>query len=783
MQSDLKFFYEQYLINCIGQQCAKTREHIDKYRAYFANNRHSSGFSDTWKQLTFALSANRSEGAYIYDLDGNKYLDITMGFGVHLFGHSPLFIKEAIVKQLEKGISLGPVHQDAAETAALICQLTNNERCAFFNSGTEAVMVALRLARAATGRSKIIIFEGAYHGTHDSLLAIKQHPVTKEAIGSIPGISPSLLQDTILLPFGKKESIDFIERHGSEIAAVLTEPVRSRYPEEVNPTFLHQLQQLCVANNICFILDEVITGFRVSNGGAKAVFGLDTDMVVYGKVLGGGLPIGVVAGKKKYLNYIDGGNWRFSDTSFPNSPTTFVAGTFCHHPLAMATSRATLLFLQANNNELQDTLNQKTTEFCRSINDFCQANRFPVQVDHFGSMFRLQVKGKNRILYHALLKEKIYIWEGRTCFLSGAHQPDDLDHLESAIKKSFVETRSAGFFAVIGPGEKIRHTNAFFLQTAFEVNEQLDISSIHFAFNFACETIQATNNINLQREFIFIPHPGSENTLHEIPRKKTADLRLIISYQGTKTLFQLQFSKIHFDGWSLNLFTQFLSNCFLSLEKGQPLPVNKFLPISFFEKWVNADPYKKSDLELFAASTIHLHLPVIKARYRGTLFEYLLSCFAISLGEGEFIIGVPVSGQLVSRYIRTVGACTCQVPLSLCITKKTTMPGLMSEVSNQLLKAKKDFRKFYNKEHQPYRIVFNMDDPGNNFSFANRQTTFVNSDDTHTCHDLVCNVMVEPGGLHVSVKYKQDAATSEKILNKFSKLLTQEHEDIFTYSK
>src|SRR6185503_1802480 len=223
MNTDLRNFYEQHLGDCISQQCKSTREHIDAYRKHFANNRHSAGYSDAWKQLTFALTGNRSEEAYLFDLDGNKYIDIAMGFGVHLFGHSPAFIRDAINAQLEKGFSLGPVYSGAAETAAMICRMTRNERCAFFNSGTEAVMVALRLARAATGKSRIVVFEGAYHGTHDSLLAIKQHPVTREAIGSIPGIPGSLVQDTILLPFGKPESLNFIDKHAAGIAGVITE--------------------------------------------------------------------------------------------------------------------------------------------------------------------------------------------------------------------------------------------------------------------------------------------------------------------------------------------------------------------------------------------------------------------------------------------------------------------------------------------------------------------------------------------------------------------------------
>jgi len=272
MNTSLKDFYQEYLIACVSKQCRQTKLHIDKYRQFFANNRHSAGFSENIKEATFAMTIKKAEGCRVYDLDDNEYLDITMGFGVHLFGHSPSFIKEAILQQLDNSSALGPIYTNAAETAELICTITKNDRCAFFNSGTEAVMVALRLARAVTGKNKIVIFEGCYHGTLDPLLAMKQHPATQEAITSVPGISQSLVQDTILLKFGDEASIQFIKEHSVQIAAVLTEPVRSRHPEEIDPSFLYLLQATCAENNIAFILDEIITGFRIANGGKKSIF-------------------------------------------------------------------------------------------------------------------------------------------------------------------------------------------------------------------------------------------------------------------------------------------------------------------------------------------------------------------------------------------------------------------------------------------------------------------------------------------------------------------------------
>ena len=784
MHFDLKNIYEQHLIDCIQQQCPVSKNYIDQNRNHFASNRHSSGFSDALKELTFALTGNRSEAAYVYDLDGNKYIDITMGFGVHLFGHSPAFIKEAITQQMENGMALGPVNSNAAETALIICQMTTNDRCAFFNSGTEAIMVALRLARAATGKNRIVIFEGAYHGTHDSLLIMKQHPVTKEAISHIPGISASMVQDTVILPFGSEESCRFIEKHCNEIAAVLTEPVRSRHPEEVNPDFLRQLQQICVTKNICFILDEVATGFRMANGGAKSIFALDPDMTVYGKVLGGGLPIGVVAGKKKYLDFIDGGNWNFSDDSHPNSPTTFVAGTFCHHPLTMAASKAVLKFLWSNGDRLQNELSNKTEQLIRSINEFCKNQHLPVRLSNFGSLFRFLIKGKGKLLYHALLKEKVYLWEGRTCFLSTSHQDHDLLQLEKRIIKCLVEMKSAGFFPAVKISGKNNDSHAGFFQMAFEINECIDEGKLALAFQYTCENISISNQVYTKMEFLFFPGELTYDILKKKSNENTHELRLIMGHNDNKTLLSLQFSKNHFDGWSMIVFTRFLSKCYTALEKGYPLPANSFISKNLFEGWLNVKASVGLQ-EQFPASVIHKNIRAPLKTYNGTLFEYLLACFAKSLGDGKHTIGVPLSGQLISRHINTIGPCSCQVPIVLDITAATTRQELSTGINHQLKKLKKEFRYWFSKKGQTgFPVVFNIDNPQDDFLFANKKIKWVDLEETLTSHDIVCNVRVDSDELHLTIKYKNTIPVNsmELTVEKFISLIIQ-HEHVREYSK
>lgn len=770
----LKDAYEHHLIACIDQQCAQTKKHIDRHRAHFANNRHVSGFSNGWKQLTFALCAAKAEGAYVYDMDGHAYLDITMGFGVHLFGHSPSFIKKAIHDQLEKNASLGPVDAGAGEVAQVICAMTQNERCAFFNSGTEAVMVALRLARAGTGKNKVVIFEGAYHGTLDALLVMKQHPATQEAIANVPGISQSLVQDTLLLSFGKKESLDFIEEHAGEIGAVLTEPVRSRFPEEINPDFLHRLQEVCAAHGIAFILDEVITGFRVANGGAKQVFALDPDIIVYGKVLGGGLPLGVVAGRKKYLDYIDGGQWSFYDDMQPDSPMTFVAGTFCHHPLTMAAVKATLEQLSRNGDALQNELTRKTAQFCDRLNGFCEDHAIPVRLACFSSLFRFLVKGKNRVLYHALLKEKVYVWEGRNCFLSLAHGDREIALLESRIKKCLAEMKAAGYFPVATP---LLHSpgDEMYIQGGISAGELLKKEWVELAFSYTCENVALSNHQSLSKEIVFADNIPAFEAVQHAPG--ASSLQLTVLYRDGNTHLLLKAAKHCFDGWSLTLLLRHLGKCYRALETHTPLPANCFEDNEAIRRRLGDRAGNTEKATVYPAATIQKFLPAAacETMSKGSLFDHLLAAFAIALGQGEHIIGVPVSGQLVSRLLHTIGNHTCQVPVGLNVSPHTTPGELTDRIADQLKEARQSFRYWYTGNLPPPAIVFNMDNLQQDFSFGGKKVNLLPVADPLTLHSLVCNIISLPEGLHLSLKYRagESQEKMEKLMEIFCSTITE----------
>jgi len=424
------------LLKTLITRHALTRAYTDKFRATFALNRQTAGFSKELKDIIYTVSCDRANGPYVYDLDGNCLIDLTMGFGSILFGHNYEPIREAIENQLTKSWSVGPITPLAGELAAGIRESTGNERTAFFNSGTEAVMVALRLAKAVTHKTHIVYFKTAYHGTHDTLLSLKHDPDSHIAKEIVPGVTQSILNESFLLTYGTDDSLEFIRNNKDKIAAVLVEPVQSRNPGLQPIQYLQELRELTNESNIALIFDEVITGFRADIGGCQKLFDIRADIVTYGKVIGGGLPIGVVSGKARYLDATDGGYWRFSDDSVPNVRPTFVAGTFCHHPLAMAASLKVLELLQSGNGDTLQNLNTTTDHFCANLNKMFTANGWPISVSNFSSLFRFNTPGKSNLLYYYMLLNNVYVWEGRNCFLSPAHTPDILEQLTSRIKLS-----------------------------------------------------------------------------------------------------------------------------------------------------------------------------------------------------------------------------------------------------------------------------------------------------------------------------------------------------------
>jgi glutamate-1-semialdehyde aminotransferase len=434
------------LVERYCRKTAKSKELTQRYRSRLADSRATVGFRPQTKEMLYPLARSRSRGSRLWDLDGNEYVDVTMGMGVHLFGHDPEFLRGTLEEQMREGFELGPRSADSGEVAARFCELTGMERATFTNSGTEACMTAIRLARARTGRSKIVMFAGSYHGHSDATLA-----QTREVDGELrsfpvaPGVPARVAEDVLVLDYGTPEALEIIRRHRGELAAVLVEPIQSRRPELQPREFLHELRRLTAESGIALVFDEMICGFRLHLGGAQAWYGVRADLATYGKIVGGGLPIGVVAGSADYMDGIDGGFWRFGDDSRPERDTTFFGGTFCQHPLAMAAARRVLAYLQEQGPSLQESLNARTAAFAGRLNGWLAAERVPVRIEHAHSLFRFAFTGNAELLYFHLVEKGVYVWEWRNCFLSTAHTDADLDFVVGAVQESVRELRQGGF--------------------------------------------------------------------------------------------------------------------------------------------------------------------------------------------------------------------------------------------------------------------------------------------------------------------------------------------------
>ncbi|GET42311.1 aspartate aminotransferase family protein [Microseira wollei] len=435
----------------ISKQIAQT------YRPVLADPRVSEGFNLPFKEMCYPIVGKRSQGSRIWDIDGNEYIDLMMGFGVNLFGHNPPFIKAALAEQLEQGIQLGPQSEFAGEVAELICQLTGMERVAFSNTGTEAVMTAIRLARTATGRNKIALFSGSYHGHFDGTLVKAQTgDGNPRGVAIAPGIPPNIVEDVLVLDYGNPQSLEVIEAHRQELAAILVVPVQTMRPDLQPKMFLQQLRQLTKESGITLIFDEMVIGFRIHPGGAQAWFDVEADIATYGKIVGGGMPIGVIAGKALYMDAIDGGMWNYGDLSYPEAKTTFFAGTFCKHPLAIAASRAVVKHLKTQGPALQQQLNQRTSQFVAALNAYFEEDEVPIRMANFGSLFGPATLGHsglagnsavsqsiNLLRYHLMYRGVLLLGGGG--YLSTAHTNEDIDCIIQAVKDSVAELRSAGF--------------------------------------------------------------------------------------------------------------------------------------------------------------------------------------------------------------------------------------------------------------------------------------------------------------------------------------------------
>ena len=441
------------LIARLTKHTQGSKQIAQDYRHVLANNRATAGFTSMWKELVYPLTTVSAAGGRITDVDDNEYVDLVMGFGALLFGQSPSFMVEALQEQAARGSQLGAESHLAGKVAALVSELTGAERVAFCNSGTEAVMAAVRMARMVTGRSKIVLFEGCYHGSFDGVL-VRPGKDVLSPVPLTPGTTANTAADVLMLKWDDPESLKLIEQHGRELAAVLLEPLPSRRPDLQPKAFLHELRRLTSKFGITLIFDEVVTGFRLHPGGAQALYDVKADLVTYGKALGGGLPVSAVAGKAEYLDTVDGGNWNYGDASYPRSEMTLVTGTFFRNPLMMAVVLRILEEIKRGGVELYENLERRTASLAARLNAYFEQDNVPIRMMQVQSMLRFvphsDVKHMSLFYYH-LLEHGVYVSETRSCFISTAHTDEDFDRIVDAVKRSVAAMRKGELLGSLTP--------------------------------------------------------------------------------------------------------------------------------------------------------------------------------------------------------------------------------------------------------------------------------------------------------------------------------------------
>ncbi|MCA0245059.1 MAG: amino acid adenylation domain-containing protein [Proteobacteria bacterium] len=434
--------YVETLVRKTNERTPLSKARTQRDRAVLADPRTAAGFRQEWKELTYPVIAASAKGSRIRDIDGNDYIDLVNGYGQTLFGHSPDFVTKAIEAQLKDGFPIGPQSPLAGEVASLVAEMTGDERVTFCNTGSEAVMAAMRVARAVTGRERVVVFANDYHGQFDEVLVKAGGGATRAAVPVAPGIPPESAANMTVLPYGDPASLAWIEANGEEIAAVMVEPVQSRHPDLRPQAFLQKLRALTEASGTALVFDEIVTGFRVHPAGMQAVFGIRADMATYGKVVGGGMPIGILAGKARFMDALDGGMWRYGDDSIPETAPTFFAGTFVRHPLALAATKAVLLHLKEQGSGLQERLAERMGALVGQLNGELERRGLKTRLETYSSWFYVSFAAEGALasLFWPQMRQLgVHVQEGYPCFLTTAHSDADI----AAIRTAFNATLDA----------------------------------------------------------------------------------------------------------------------------------------------------------------------------------------------------------------------------------------------------------------------------------------------------------------------------------------------------
>jgi glutamate-1-semialdehyde 2,1-aminomutase len=373
-------------------------------------------------------------GSKLYDVDGNEYIDYIGSWGPHLFGHNPEFIKTALLKAIEDGTSFGAPTEIEVKMAKLINELVPSiEMVRMVNSGTEATMSAVRAARGYTGKDKIIKFEGCYHGHGDFFLIKAGSGALTFGVPTSPGVTKGNAADTLVADFNDIGSIKkLVQQNKDEIAAVIIEAVVGNMGTvRSDDSFIKELRTICDEEKIVLIFDEVMTGFRIAQGGAQEILGIEPDLSTFGKIIGGGLPVGAYGGRKEIMEMVS-----------PSGPV-YQAGTLSGNPLAMNAGYAALTYIKEHQ-EIYKSLEEKSLYLENGIKDGIKSAGKNFQINRVGSMMTLffteeavvdynsAVKSDTSLYgkyFHKMLDSGIYLPPAQfeAMFVSAAHSYDDLD--------------------------------------------------------------------------------------------------------------------------------------------------------------------------------------------------------------------------------------------------------------------------------------------------------------------------------------------------------------------
>jgi len=391
----------------------------------------------------------KAQGSHIWDVDGNEYIDYVCSWGPMILGHAHPEVIKAIQEQAEKGTSYGAPTELEVKLAKMIVDLVPSiEKVRMVNSGTEATMSAIRLARGYTGRNKVIKFEGGYHGHVDALLVKAGSGLTTFGVPTSPGIPEDFAKHTITVPFNDIDALKkVIDEVGDDVAAVIMEPVMANagliIPEE---GYLEKVRELTAEKGIVLIFDEVITGFRLSLGGAQEYFGINPDLSCFGKIIGGGLPVGAFGGKKEIMNYLA-----------PEGPV-YQAGTLSGNPLAMVAGIKTLELLQQEG--VYESLKKKTERLSEGLKEaakeagiydkLCFKMIESISIVYFTNK---DVKNYQDALtsntdayakfFRKMLEQGVYLAPSQfeVAFMSTAHTEEDIEKTIEAAKVAFKEVK------------------------------------------------------------------------------------------------------------------------------------------------------------------------------------------------------------------------------------------------------------------------------------------------------------------------------------------------------